>query len=310
MNEINRINSLMKEADVYQKQGLLEQSKDKYQAILDTLKTAEDLPERDTLIQTVKEKIQMVEKTMDEVDGAPDAVHLSEEVQGLIKNLFSFAKNKESAAVEAAVALATFGQYKKALEEFHRLLNEGVMPLTVAKNLLRCHLSLGQPEAAAAQFQYWISKNVFSTVELSKLRDFLQHILEREGIHADLPVIDTSSVDEEAKPEIQENVFEDDAFGIISVRTIFNNESQIGRMKDFDVIFQFGNTITFEVNANDKDLLDYFKPGLKLPRVQCYADFFLFNAKGIISEKREVTSGPKQGRYSFVLTLENPLPLI
>ena len=184
------------------------------------------------------------------------------------------------------------------------------MPLTVAKNLLRCYLSLGQPEVAVSQFQSWISKNIFSVGELNKLRGFLQHILEREGLHADLPVIDTQSPDEYAKSEIQENVFEEDVFGIISVRAIFNKESKIGRMKDFDVIFQFGNTITFEVNADDKDILDYFKPGVQLSRVQCYADFFLFNAKGIVSEKRKVTSGPKQGRYSIVLTLENPLPLI
>jgi len=306
MNEISRINSLLKEADVYQRQGLLEQSKDKYEAILDTIKTAKNLSGNEGLIHTVQDKIKKVQEALDEVDGAPDTIQLSKEVQNLITNLFSFSKNKESAAVEGAVALATFGQYERALEEFRRLLSAGIMPLTVAKNLLRCHLSLAQPEAAISQFQDWISQNTFSVGELNKLRDFLQHILEREGIHANLPVIDATSVGEDIKTEIQEDVFEDDVFGIISVRIIFAHGFNIGRMIDFDVIYQFGNAITFEVNANDKDLLDYFEPGVHLPRVQCYADFFLFNAKGIISEKRRVTTGPKQGRYSIVLTLESP----
>jgi len=306
MDTVGRINSLLKEADVYQNQGLLVQSKEKYKSILETIKSSENLEGKEDLINTVQDKIHKVREAIADVDSAPDTIQLSDEVQGLITKLFSFSHNKESAAVEGAVALATFGQYEKALDEFRKLLSEGILPLTAAKNMLRCHLSLGQPEEAVTQFQEWITHNTFSVAELNKLRDFLQLILERDGFQAILPKIDVTSLVEESSVDIQEDVFEEDIFGIISVRIIFDDGFKAYPMRDFDVVFQFGNAITFEVNAMDKALLDFFEPGVLLSRVQCYADFFLFNAKGIISEKRKITTGPKQGLYSIVLTLESP----
>lgn len=306
MDELSRINSLLKEADVYQYQGLLAQSKEKYETILNTIQISENLSGNQDLLHRVQNKIRKVQDAIEEVDRAPDTIQLSEEVQSLITKLFSFSKNSESAAVEGAVALATFGQYEKALDEFRRLLDEGIMPLTVAKNLLRCHLSLGQPEMAVSQFEDWCSQNSFSGGELIKLRDFLQLILEREGIQTDLPEVEVTSLVEEVETDADKDVFSEDIFGIISVRIIFNNEFLMGSMRDFDVIFQFGNAITFEVNGTENELLDYFEPGVHLSRVQCYADFFLFNARGVISEKREITTGPKKGLYSIVLTLESP----
>ena len=301
MAEKDHIESLLKEAEVYQTQGLLKESKEKYLEILEIIKNNKDLSKDKHLIDSVNNKIRSAEDALDEIDKEPETAELSENVQNLITHLFSFSKDNDLAAIEGAVALATFGQYEKALAEFQRLLDEGILPVTVAKNMLRCHLSLATHEAAISQFKHWVSRNTFSIEDLNCLRLFLENSIEREGIKADLPQVDTASSDKGIKEETAKDVFE-----ILSVRVIFDDGPMKGQAKDFDVIFQLGNSVTFDIKANEEDLSGFFEPGTHLSKIQCYSHFFFFNTKGIISEKKMVTTGPKRGVYSIVLILESP----
>ena len=126
MAEKDHIESLLKEAEVYQTQGLLKESKVKYLEILEIIKNNNDLSKDKHLIDSVNNKIRSAEDALDEVDKEPETAELSENVQNLITHLFAFSKDNDLAAIEGAVALATFGQYEKALAEFQRLL-EGHM---------------------------------------------------------------------------------------------------------------------------------------------------------------------------------------
>jgi len=301
MVERDHIASLLKEANVYQTQGLLEESKEKYLEALEIIKNNEYLSKDKHLIDSVNNKIRSAEDALDEVDKEPETAELPEEVQNLITKLFSFSKDNDVAAIEGAMALATFGQYEKALDEFQRLLNEGVLPMTVAKNMLRCHLSFATHEAAISQFKHWVSRNTFSIEDLNCLRLFLENSLEREGIKADLPQVDKVSSDKGIKEETDQDVLE-----ILSFRVILDDGPMKGQEKDFDVIFQLGNSVTFDLKANEEDPSGFFEPGTKLDRIQCYSNFFFFNTKGTISEKKMVTTGPKRGSYSIVLILESP----
>ena len=67
----NHIESLLKEADVYRKQGLFEQSKEKYLEIMSLIQESEELSGDQQLIDSVKEKISSVDSTLDEIDKAP-----------------------------------------------------------------------------------------------------------------------------------------------------------------------------------------------------------------------------------------------
>ena len=281
MVEKDHIESLLKEAEVYQTQGLLKDSKEKYIEILEIIKNNEDLSKDKRLIDSVNNKIRSAEDALDEVDKEPESAELPEEVQNLITKLFSFSKDNDLAAIEGAVALATFGQYEKALAEFQRLLNEGILPMTVAKNMLRCHLSFAKHEAAISQFKHWVSRNTFSIEDLNCLRLFLENSLEREGIKTDLPQVGKASSDKGIKEETVKDVFE-----ILSVRVIFDDGPMKDQAKDFDVIFQLGNSVTFDIKANEEDLSGFFTPGTNLYRIQCYSHFFIFNTQGIISEKK------------------------
>ena len=306
MTDKDRIQSLHKEAEVYQIQGLLKESLDKYQEILEIVKTTEDLARDGHIIDLVHNKIRTVKGALGEIDSEPDTTELSAEVQDLISKLFSFSKNEDTAAVESAVALATFGQYDKALAEFQRLLKEGIFPRTVAKNMLMCHLSLDRHEAAISQFKDWVSHNTFSREELSCLRDYLNNLFNKRGVKADLPQVKEASPAEGVNIDIAEDVFEEDISEILSVRIMFDDRHMKGQTRDFDVKFQLGNSVTFDVKDYEKDLLSFLEPGVRFYKIQCFGSFYLFNAKGVISEKKMASVGPKQGWYSIFLILLKP----
>jgi len=299
MSERDRIKKALKEAEIYHTQGLLIQSEGKYLHVLDQIKQSPLLSNEKTLIQFVSDKIQEVRSDIDDIENAQDTPELSEKIQNLISNLFSFSKSKELAAIEGAVALAKFGQYEKALAEFQKLLNEGILPLMVAKNMLKCHLTLASTEAAISQFERWVAHNIFSKGELNYLRHFLEHILINEGIKYDLPEVYDASHGKSKKEERAEDIFE-----ISSVRVEFAEGPYKGQIRDFDVTFQLGNTVSFNIKAEEKDILGFLKPGVRFSKIQCYSPVSLFNAHGSISENKMVGSGPRRGDYLIDLAVE------
>ena len=184
MSDREHIKSMAKEAEIYRVQGLLDQSKEKYIEILTFVENHETYSRDKKFIVSVRKKIQDVENAITEVEEAPETPDLAPEVQSLVSRLFSFSGNKESAAIEGAVALAKFGQYEKAVEEFQTLIEKGTMPLLAAKNILRTHITLSSPDDAITQFKKWLARNTFSKGDMKYLRAFLQKLLE-EGLNID-----------------------------------------------------------------------------------------------------------------------------
>ena len=184
-----QIESKLEEAELYRTQGLYKQSKQIYMDLLESMKKDSSLSQDKPLLNKINDRMKAVDDEMTEVEEPTDTPALSEDIQRLISNLFSFSKNKQVAAVEGAVALAKFGQYEKALAEFQRLINEGNLPIMAARNMLRCQLTLSSPDTAIDQFKKWSSRNMFFKADLDHLREFLDSLLKKDGIKADLPAI-------------------------------------------------------------------------------------------------------------------------
>jgi adenylate cyclase len=127
MAEKINITSVIREAEVYRAQGLLEEARKTYLQVLGLIQSDEHYSKNEELIHAVREKIKAVEKDLLESDQIADIPDLSQELQTLISKLFSFSKNKEVAAIEGAAALAKFGQYQTALEEFQKLIKKGTL---------------------------------------------------------------------------------------------------------------------------------------------------------------------------------------
>jgi tetratricopeptide (TPR) repeat protein len=299
MSDKEKIKALIKEAALYQKQGLFEESKEKYEEILGFIQHDERYVKDKKLIDAVKGKIRIIEENLDEIDKSTETPMLSEEVQDLISRLFSSSKDKDMAAVEGAVALAKFGQYQKALEEFQRLIEEGKMPLVAAKNALMCHMAVSSPDAAIAQFTQWVSRDTFSRSDLKYIRTFLENTLEKQGIKADLPKVDEAPA-EEGEPEEKEV----DIIDISSVGVQLANGLRKGETVEFEVTFQLGNKISIIIPAQQRDLANAFKTGLRLSEMQCFSPLAIFNARGTVSDLRIITSGPRRGDHALDITID------
>jgi len=299
MSDKERIKALIKEAALYQKQGLFEESKEKYEEILAFIQHDERYVKDKKLIDAVQGKIRIIEEHLDKIDKSIDTPMLSEEVQNLISRLFSSSKDKDMAAIEGAVALAKFGQYQKALEEFKRLIEEGKMPLVAAKNALMCHMAVSSPDAAIAQFTQWVSGETFSRSDLKYIRTFLENTLEKQDIKVDLPKVDEAP-EEEGESE-EKGV---DIIDISSVSVQLANGLRKGETVELEVTFQLGNKISIIISAQRKDLADAFKTGLRLSEMQCFSPLAIFNARGIVSGLRIITSGPRRGDHALDITID------
>jgi hypothetical protein len=207
--------------------------------------------------------------------------------------------------MEGAVALAKFGQYEKALNEFKRLLKEGILPLDAAKNILRCHLTLSSPDVAVYQFKRWMSRGDFSPGDLKYLRGFLQKYMEKRGIQAALPeVVEAPQQKAEPKKKQKKKKKEEEVLDISSVGVQFQNGPLKGKMEEFEVTFQTGNTISIIIPSDRKDLLKSLEPGLRLKEMQCYSLIAVFNGSGVVSNKSVISSGPKRGHYTLDITID------
>jgi len=298
MSDQNHIKSLVKEAEIYRSQGLFVASREKYLDILQFIKKHEKLCDDKKLINTVRKKITNLEKDVAGIHQQTTAPELSEEVQGLIKKLFSFSENQGAAAMEGAVALAKFGQYEAALAEFHRLLQQGTLPLMAAKNILRCHLTLSSPSTAIHQFRQWVSGDVLSREYLEQTRAFLANSLEKKGIKSKLPeAVQTSSV-------ADRNDGQEEVLDISSVRVQLENGPDKGTVVEFDVSFQSGNIISVIVSAKQKDLADNFSLGIRLPDIHFYSPIAIFRGSGTVSGKTKIKSGPKRGDYMLDIKID------
>jgi len=299
MSDGAHIKALAKEADIYRSQGLFEQSKERYIELLKFIQGHEQHSKDNKLIAAVKKKIKVLDETLNEIDEASDTPELSEDVQNLISQLFSFSKNKDTAAIEGAVALAKFGQYEKGITELERLMKQGTMTLLAAKNILKCQLNFASPGEAVARFKRWVHREELAKGDLRYLRSFLDGLLKRTGVKADLPQID-GGLSAKEEPAVAEG----DDLEITSLSIPLMDGPRKGQEVEFKVSFQSGNNVTLFIPRNQKDLADSFKKGERISGIQCYTALAFFNVNGVVSEMTTIASGPKKGDYSVDIVIE------
>jgi tetratricopeptide (TPR) repeat protein len=307
MGDQARVRSLVKEADVYRTQGLLDESRQKYLEAIELIRKIPQFSGHEKAINAVESRIVSLDEELTRLDQAPVTRELAPELQELIKRTFSFSEDKSAGAIEGAIALAGFGQHERALAEFKKLLSNGTQTLVAAKNIIRCQLMLYSTDEAIRQFQEWLSGELLSTQQLKKIRSFLQQLLERKGVEAELPkVVEAASkrpVVTQKEEEAEEE--EEDLLDISSVGVKLESGPRKGSIVDLEVTFQSGNVISLIISANDTDLLDNLEVGIHLKDVQLYSPMAIFTGNGTISGKTQIESGPKRGNFIVNVTIES-----
>jgi tetratricopeptide (TPR) repeat protein len=299
MSEKDRIKRLLKEAEIYRTQGLLSDSKAKYLEILSLIGKNPSFSKNQNLVDGVKSKIRAVEKSLRELTERPDKPELTQDMQRLIKKLFTFSQTKEAAAIEGAVALAKFGQYDQALNEFHSLLEQGILPVITAKNIVRCYVALRKPDAAAEEYAKWLSRDLFSFDELKQLRTFIKGALEKEGIEVQLPEVTARPRKPSRAKRGEETFLEISAVSIHLQGGPFQNQTL-----DFEVQFQSANTVTVHLPSDRKEVAEFLAPGTRLDDIQCYSTITVFRSSGTIAGTATIKHGPKQGDYTLDISID------
>jgi hypothetical protein len=299
MSDRNYLMSLVKEATVYRSQGLLPESRDKYSQVLDFIGQSEEFCNQPRIVKAVKEKIREVERDLAEATQQSTSPELSQEHQGLIKELFTFSSTKEAAAVEGAAALAEFGQYEQAVEEFRRLMREGTLPIVAAKNILRCYIALSLPGAAIAEYRDWVSSSLLTQQELKYIQGFLSYSLRKRGCHIRVPDPEEGFPDFDGYSEKEEDFLE------ISTISIQLKEGPLkGHALDLDVASQTGSVVSVVLAPDPKELVDSFRLGKRFPGMQFYSPITVFRGTGVVSRKFKLEEGPRTGHHMVDITIE------
>jgi hypothetical protein len=293
LDDLN-LQTLINEAEVYQSQGLLEESKEKYLSVLQYVEGgAQPSTDYTKIISIVRDRVSKIESDITEFEDINENPTLSLDVQNLIQKVFSVSQTKEMAEVEGVLALAKFGQYEQALEEFYRLLGKGIAPGVVAKHIMECHLALSSPTAAIAQFDQWASNGFLTKEFLADLKVFLDDILVTKDMKNPLPQVENTPRKRNKLEAEQKKI----ALDIYSVKIRLGGEDNGYHEVDFNVTFQANDTISVVLPSNKRNLLNQLDLGMLLPEIQFYTPVAVFNGKGVITEKTEIKIGPKKGDY-------------
>jgi len=318
MNIAKQIKTLLQEAELYRSQGLLNEALVKYRHAEDLIQRDEQLKNRLNLLDAVSKKIQRLKDEIQRIENAPKKPEVSAQIQDLIKKLFTSTPNlsEDARALEGAVALAKFGQFKRAILEFKALLKVDSLRVAAAKNIIRCHMALSSVDDAVAEYEQWLSEDIFLPNQLERLWTFFENVLNKEGIDRILPQAKMSADDVEPMihiPEIhdvKDQTYVDDRLKIKEVKIEDEEDLDInsigitfdrGPLKEqvfeFKVRFQLGNVLSLLISGREKDLIENFKAGTTINDVQYYSNVAFFNGPGLITAVKKIKIGPLRGDY-------------
>lgn len=296
----SRLTGLLREGEIYGKQGLFHESLQKYREARRLIQASGGIKNQDSLLAALTRKIQTFEVAARKVDQIPAEAQMSAQQQDLVKKLFAYSPDNDpdSVAVEGALALAKFGQFKRALAEFRDMLPKESLRLAASKNIIRCYMAMSDVQEAVDVYGQWMQSDLFSRRQLDHLRVFLQNLVDQRGIDVSLP--QTSDDEQTAEHAMAaDEIDEEEILDISSIVIHFDSGPYSGKQLELDVSFQTGNVISLLISSHEKEIIDNLTVGVKLENLQFFSPIAIFKGSGVISAKNKIDAGPKQGDYSL-----------
>jgi len=168
---MKEIKSLLQQAEVYRDQGLLQEAMEKYNIASELILKSDQIKNRQNLIHVISKKMGALENDFKKKN-KPASRKMPIKTQELIKSKKFFSKKmgKKEAALEGALNLAKFGQYKRALKELKNLISVDSIRVNAAKNIVRCHMALSSPndQIICLKMINWKKLDIFLKAALRK----------------------------------------------------------------------------------------------------------------------------------------------
>ncbi len=324
MNLKEKLQSLLQQGGLYRSQGLLIEAIAKYEEAINVLQAQKQIKNKTALIAGINTKLRAAKAELEKFENATDTPEVSSKIQDLIKRQFAYSDDKDKAALEGAMALAKFGQFQRALEEFGQMIDTEAIRVEAAKNVIRCHMALFSVDEAIAQFERWVSDDRFTPDQINKVRIFFESTLSRSKIDKSLPPVAQPETPEKAATNISEPTIEmpdmgfaiseapagglsdvhipemadDEILDINSMEFVLDSGPDKGKQVELNVSFQNGDVVSILIPGRDKDIIAYMEQGRKLDNAQFYSPMAIFSGSGVVFSKSKIESGPRRGDFN------------
>ena len=306
MNIKERVKSLLKEAELYKSQRLLGEAREKYTLIIEILQQQTHIQNRETLIAAVEAKRNNLDSAIAKWEQSQVNPEVSSKVQDLIKRLFTTSdegSSDEMKRVNEAITLAKFGQQRKAIEEFSRLVHIPNVCLTASKNAIKCYLELSQGKEAVETVKSWWQEGCYTPEQYTSVVGFMQSIFEKKGVPWNDAALAAS--EEPSGADLFADPVDDDIIDITSIGLNFSAGPMGGNHVEIDVSFQSGSLLSLIVRSSETTLLSLLKKGQVIPDVDFYSPIAIFKGAAVVESNSEILSGPKKGDFSLDIRIDS-----
>ncbi len=298
MNLSEKIKNLIKEGELYRAQGLLTEALSSYKEAAAILKKVK-IKNKDAWLKKLSSIISDLKTELKKVQAPRKPPRVPEAAQALMKDMFSLddPRIKGSATMGGAIALAEFGQFEKAVDEFSLLLDRDSLRLEAARNILKYSLRFEKPDAVVNRLKFFAADQRFSEKEIDSLKSYLQDLFKQQGIDADISM----EAQEGAKPVSE--VSDDDVIDIGAIRLTLARGPKKGENIELEINFQQGKQLNIIIPKKDKDIAEGFVKGSIIENVEFYSPIAIFSGTAYVSERMTISSGPKRGDFSVNITI-------
>ncbi|MBS3808571.1 MAG: hypothetical protein KGY38_00255 [Desulfobacterales bacterium] len=300
MNLAEKIRQMIREAELYRGQGLLNEALDTYRKVEELISKNRKIKNRDSLLEKISARIEQLRTSAENLKAPRNAPEVSEQTQELIKEMFSFDDPgvKGSGSLGAAISLAEFGQYTKAREEFEALFDYNDLRQEAARNILHYGIRFVSAGDLVRAYRQWQADSRFTQKELEELGKELQQVLNEAGVKEDFSAYESENPGE---PDFEAE--DDDILDISEIRLPLPGGPQKGEKVELDINFQTGRQINLIIPKKQKDIIDGLEEGSSIEGVIFYSPVAIFSGSVYVVSKKEIGSGPKQGDYSMNLKI-------
>ena len=297
MSSSDKIMKMFREAELYRKQGLLDETVALYREIEKIVRNSPNFKNKEAFLEKLAVKIKHLDHEINAYAQASEIPEIPEKARELMRSMFSLDDPEVHGSVllGEAIALSRFGQYEAARPIFENLFSDDSLRVHAAKKMLEYGIEYKTKLEMARLVQQWEADNRFPAEESGFLVQYLQGLLKvvQAPVHSGSTVEAEPKFEPESEPESE--VSDDRFFDIRSVGLELEN----GDKTNLEVSFQHGIRLNVIVPENNQAVLKLLQAGERMHNIRLRALGSVLSATLYVMRIRKIDFGPQTGSTSI-----------